>query len=174
VPELEELYSGIKDNLYAYIMKLSGNNHVAEEVVQETFCRALEQLLISNKELTTAWFYTVAKHLYFDYIKKQKKYKYTEDFDKEYQAHTHNLNSSQVDNLIPSLDYHLIKSDQAAAVKIVLSQLKDNYRKVLELREFKELSYEEISKITGMNLVQVKVTLYRARNKFKDLYKNQF
>jgi RNA polymerase sigma-70 factor (ECF subfamily) len=162
VPELEELYSGIKDKLYSYIMKLSGNSHIAEEIVQETFCRALEQILIDKRELSTSWFYTVAKHLYFDYIKKQKKYKYDEDLDKEDQNSTNNP------------DNNLIKSDEAACVKRVLSQLKDNYREILELREFKELSYDEIAKITGMNLVQVKVTLYRARSKFRDLYKNQF
>lgn len=162
VPELEALYSGIKDKLYSYIMKLSGNSHIAEEIVQETFCRALEQILIDKRELSTSWFYTVAKHLYFDYIKKQKKYKYDEDLDKEDQNSTNDP------------DNNLIKSDEAAAIKSVLSQIKDSYREILELREFKELSYDEIAKITGMNLVQVKVTLYRARSKFRDLYKSQF
>jgi RNA polymerase sigma-70 factor (ECF subfamily) len=162
VPELEELYSDIKDKLYRYIMKLSGNSHIAEEIVQETFCRALEQILIDKRELSSSWFYTVSKHLYFDYIKKQKKYKYDEDFDKEDQNSTNNP------------DTNLIKSDEAAAIKRVLSQLKDSYREILELREFKELSYEEIATITGMNLMQVKVTLYRARNKFRDLYKSQY
>lgn len=162
VPELEELYSGIKDKLYSYIMKLSGNSHIAEEIVQETFCRALEQILIGKRELNTAWFYTVSKHLYFSYIKKQNKYKYAKDFDKEDESST-----------IP-LDNNLIKSDEAATIKKILSELKDNYREILELREYKELSYDEIAKITGMNLVQVKVTLYRARSKFRDLYKNQF
>lgn len=162
VPELEELYSGMKDKLYSYIMKLSGNSHIAEEIVQETFCRALEQILIGNRELNTAWFYTVAKHLYFSYIKKQKKYTYTEDLDKEDEDST------------SSPDNNIIKSDEAAAIRLVLSKLNDSYREVLELREFKELSYEEIAKVTGMNLVQVKVTLYRARSKFKELYKNEF
>lgn len=162
VPELEELYSDIKDKLYSYIMKLSGSSHIAEEIVQETFCRALEQLLIGNRELNIAWFYTVARHLYFSYIKKQNKYKYAKDFDIEAEAST-----------IP-LDNNLIKSDEATAIKRVLSQLKDSYREILELREYKELSYDEIAKITGMNLVQVKVTLYRARRKFRDLYKNKF
>lgn len=161
VPELEELYSSIKDKLYSYIMKLSGSSHIAEEIIQETFCRALEQLLTDSRELSTAWFYTVAKHLYFHYIRKQKKYTCTEDIDKEeYSA--------------ASLDNNLIKSDEAAAVKRVMSKLKDNYREILELREFKELSYEEISKVTGMSIVQVKVTLFRARSKFKELYKNEF
>lgn len=162
VPELEELYSDIKDKLFSYIMKLSGNSHIAEEIVQETFCRALEQILIDKRELNTAWFYTVAKHLYFNYIKKQSKYKYIESFDKEDED-----SSSDIENI-------LIKSDEAAAIKKVLSQLKDSYREILELREFKELSYDEIVKITGLTLVQVKVTLYRARNKFKELYKTQF
>lgn len=162
VPELEELYSGIKDKLYRYIMKLSGNSHIAEEIVQETFCRALEQILIGKRELNTAWFFTVAKHLYFNYIKKQNKYTYAEGFDKTDEAST------------GKLDNNIIKSDEAADIKRVLSQLKDNYRQVLELREFKELSYDEIAKITGMNLTQVKVTLYRARSKFRALYKTQF
>lgn len=162
VPELEELYSDIKDKLYSYIMKLSGNSYIAEEIVQETFCRALEQILIGKSDLSSAWFYTVAKHLYFNYIKKQNKYKYTEEFD------TEDVDSPN------NPDDNLIKSDEADAIKRVLSQLKDNYREILELREFKELSYDDIAKITGMNLVQVKVTLYRARSKFKELYKTQY
>jgi len=159
VPELEELYKDIKDKLYSYIMKLSGNSHIAEEIVQETFCRALEQVLIGKKELNTAWFYTVAKHLYFNYIKKQNKLKYDENLDIE------------DENSANSPDSNLIKSDEAADIRKVLSQLKDNYREVLELREFKGLSYDEIGKVTGMSLVQVKVTLYRARIKFRELYK---
>lgn len=161
VPELEELYSDIKDKLYSYIMKLSGNRHIAEEIVQETFCRALEQILIGKYELSASWFYTVARHLYFDYIKKQSRYTYDVDLDKE-------------DSSISSPDNNLIKSDEAAHIQKVLSQLKDSYREILELREFKELSYEEIAKITGMNLIQVKVTLYRARKKFRELYKSEF
>lgn len=159
--ELEELYRDIKDNLYKYLMKLSGDSHIAEEIVQETFCRALEHILIDKRELSAAWFYTVARHQYFDYIKKQKKYKYDVDFDKE------------IDHSRNDIDVNLIKSDEAVVIKKVLSELKDNYREILELREFKQLSYEEISKITGMNLVQVKVTLYRARSKFRELYKEQ-
>lgn len=162
VPELEELYNDIKDKLYSYIMKLSGDCHTSEEIVQETFCRALEQILVDKRELNTAWFYTVARHLYFDYIKKQSKYNYDED-----------KNIEDADTSV-SPESNLIKSDEAAAIKKVLSELKDSYREILELREFKELSYDEISKITGMNLVQVKVTLYRARNKFKKLYKNHY
>lgn len=157
--ELEELYRDIKDNLYKYLMKLSGDSHIAEEIVQETFCRALEHMLIDKRELSNAWFYTVAKHLYFDYIKKQKKVIYDVDFDKE------------ADDGGSELDSNLIKADEAVVIKKVLSELKDNYREILELREFKQLSYEEISKITGMNLLKVKVTLYRARSKFRELYK---
>jgi len=162
VPELEELYSGIKDKLYSYIMKLSGNSHIAEEIVQETFCRALEQILIDKRELNTAWFYTVARHLYFKYIKRQSKYKYTEIIDKE----DEDMGNKPGDNII--------KSDEAEDIKKILYQLKDIYREVLELREFKELSYDEIAKITGLSLPQVKITLYRARSKFKELYKAQF
>lgn len=162
VPELEELYSDIKDKLYSYVMKLSGNSHIAEEIVQETFCRALEQILLDKRELNNAWFYTVARHLYFNYIKRQNKYKYTENLDIEDEDSANNLSKN------------LIKFDETAAIKKVLYQLKDSYREILELREFKELSYDEIAKTMGLNLVQVKVTLYRARSKFKELYKTQF
>lgn len=158
MPELEELYSEIKDKLFSYIMKLSGDKHVAEEIVQETFCRALEQILISKKELNIAWFYTVSKHLYFDYVKKQNKYKFTEEIEKE-------------DVSYEAIPYsNLLKNEDSDEVRKVLNMLKANYREILILREFKELSYEAISKLTGMSLVQVKVTLYRARNKFKKLY----
>lgn len=161
MPELEELYRDIKNKLYSYIMKLSGNSHIAEEIVQETFCRALEHILIDKRELSTAWFYTVARHLYFDYIKKQKRYTYEQEF------------IEKVEDSSGDADSNLIKNDAAAEIREVLSQLKDSYREILVLREFKELSYEEISKVTGMSVEQVKITLYRARKSFKEILKDK-
>jgi len=161
VPELEELYREVNEKLYKYIMNLSGDSHMAEEIVQETFYRAIEHMLLSKTELKTSWFYTVAKHLYFDYIKSRKRQIPMDKFDRE---------DDYPENLP---DINVLRLEESQLINKVLSQLKDSYRQVLELREFKQLSYEEISSLTSMSIDQVRVTLYRARLKFKELYKKE-
>jgi RNA polymerase sigma-70 factor, ECF subfamily len=161
VHELEVLYKDIKDKLYRYMIKLSGNSHIAEEITQETFCRAFEHILIGKGNLSAAWFYTVAKHLYFDYVKRQSKFDSDEELNLEDETPSSNP------------DYNILQKSEKNLVRKVLLQLKDNYREILILREFKELSYEEISRLTGLSMEQVKVTIYRARSKFKEMYEKE-
>lgn len=153
-----KLYEDISNQLYRYILKMSKDTYLTEEIVQETFYRAMEHMIVSKKELRPSWFFTVARNLYFDYTRNQKKF----------------LNNDKLENNeesilgIPEkeLEQKLITDD----IRNVLNQMNDTYRKILILREFKELSYSAIASKMKMSTPQVKITLFRARNKFKKLY----
>jgi RNA polymerase sigma-70 factor, ECF subfamily len=157
---IEDIYIDIKKQLYTYIYKLSGDNYITEEIIQETFYKALEQIMYLDKELSQGWFFKVARNLYFDYLRKQKKVIVTEDID---QIMDKNSVSITVLNEID-------RSIEHDNIQKILSLLGENYRRIIVLKEFNNFSYEKIAEEMGMNVNQVKVTLFRARKSFKKLY----
>lgn len=161
VLDIEKLYSDISKELYIYIYKLSGNKDVSEEIVQETFFRAMEQILLGNEVLNKAWFYTVGRNLFFDYVRRQHR---QEPSDK--------IEELIVKSSTPS-DSELSKAIDRKDIEVVLNSMKESYKNILILREFKELSYEEIAKIMNISVGQVKITLFRARKNFKKMYERR-
>lgn len=153
-----KLYEDISNQLYRYILKMSKDTYITEEIIQETFYRAMEHMVVSKEELRQSWFYTVARNLYFDYTRKQKKF-----------LSNDSLGDTEESILgIPEkeLEQKLISDD----IQNILNQMNETYKEILILREFKELSYSDIAIKLKMNIPQVKITLFRARNKFKKLY----
>jgi len=63
VQELEALYGDLA-RLYRYIARLTGNEQLMQDILQETFLKAAEHLLVSSDILKPAWFYTVARNCY--------------------------------------------------------------------------------------------------------------
>lgn len=153
-----KLYEDISNQLYKYILKMSKDKYITEEIIQETFYRAMEHMVVSKEELRQSWFYTVARNLYFDYTRKQKKF-----------LNNDSLGDTEESILgIPEkeLEQKLISDD----IQNILNQMNETYKEILILREFKELSYSDIAIKMKMTSPQVKITLFRARSKFKKLY----
>ncbi|MFN5458395.1 MAG: RNA polymerase sigma factor [Bacteroidota bacterium] len=66
----------------------------------------------------------------------------------------------------------MIKKQKIEHLKNILQQLKPSYRNLIELRYFEELSYEEISNKTGMNIGTIKIQLFRSRELLFNILKN--
>nr|WP_243428176.1 RNA polymerase sigma factor [Clostridium rhizosphaerae] len=159
--DIERLYSDISKELYIYIYKLSGNKDISEEIVQETFFRAMEQILLGNEVLNKAWFYTVGRNLFFDYVRRQHRQEPSDKIEE------------LIDKSSTPSDSELSKSIDRKDIEVVLNSMKESYKNILILREFKELSYEEIAKFMNISVGQVKITLFRARKNFKKMYERR-
>ena len=158
--ELEKLYNEQAKRIYNYILSLSGNPHIAEEVLQDTFYRATKHVLISNKILQPAWFFKVARNIYIDFQRGKSRSENLADFEMEIG------NDDSLETILEVKELQL-------TVQEVLMKLPENYRTILILREFQELTYQDISEIMGISMDNVKVGLFRARQKFKHLYKRR-
>lgn len=156
--ELEQLYKNVGVSLQSYLLKLGCDTNTAEELVQETFLIALEHLAASPKSLNHAWFFTVARNLYFNQNKKYKRVNLTEDMEALIESRTEQ----------PELE--LQRQYEEEQVRNIMLQLNESYREILILREFKDYSYNQIASQLGLTIEQVKVNLYRARLRFKQLY----
>ena len=157
-----KLYGDISNRLYKYMLKMSGDVHITEEIIQETFYRAMEHMLLSKEELKQSWLFTVSRNLYFDHTRRLKKQICSEELDKEEQT-VLGIPEKELDQKIIS-----------AQIQEVFDLMNETYREILILREFKELSYSDIANQMNMNITQVKITLFRARKKFKMLYERRY
>lgn len=152
----EEVYNLYFREVYMYIRALSHDEHVAEEITQETFFKALKSLhLYDPAKKMSVWLCQIAKNTYFSHLRKGK-HLFSEDIsDLEI--------TDDMDCFAP-----LLMKDQTDALYCVLHNLGDPYKEVFMLRIFSELAFADIAKIFGKTESWARVTFYRAKRKIKD------
>lgn len=160
--DLEQVYLVFAKPLYYYLLKLTGSHFKAEELVQETFYRATLSLDLYESEQVKSWLFKVARHAYLDEWRKSQRWQWV-----PFSHFVSNSTDMISPNGIP--EDRLIAGEIRDDVTDVMSLLSENYRTILYLREYSEFTYEELAETMGLSLDQVKVTLYRARKRFKQL-----
>ncbi|MEL6615197.1 MAG: RNA polymerase sigma factor [Bacteroidota bacterium] len=147
------LYDRHKAAVYGYAAKMLLSRAAAEDIVQETFARAYEhrERLVSAGAFRS-WVFTIARNQCLNALARA---------DREPA-----LREDAPDAPAPGTPFsHLLKSEQAALVHRALDALPPAYREVLVLREYQNLSYDEIAAVTRTTLSSVKSRLFKARRK---------
>lgn len=156
--EFEKLYKLYFIEIYNYILKLSKDNYMSEDIVQEAFVRAYEYTIVHKNVLTKQWFYKVSYNIFIDKIRKLKRIDLNNEFE-------------EFLSVICSPEEEFSKKEESQKIQYILDKLPLDYKNILILREFKELTYEEIAEVLNISVDNVKVKLFRARQKFKSKYK---
>lgn len=79
---MEEIYEKYYEAIYKYLLSISYNKDIAEELTQETFYRAIVNINKFRGDCDfQVWLYVIARNLYYKYRKKNKKIIYTENFE---------------------------------------------------------------------------------------------
>lgn len=160
--DLELVYLNFAKPLYFYLLKLTGSAHTAEELVQETFYRATLSLDLYAGGEVKSWLFKVARNAYLDEWRKRKRWNWVPFYDTL-------TNSKEFISPYGVPDEALQTKITGETVEDLLALLPENYRSILYLREFEEFTYEEIASALDLSSSQVKVNLYRARKRFKQL-----
>lgn len=160
--DLEKVYLAFAEPLYYYLLKLTGSHSVAEELVQETFFRATLSLDLYKEEQVRGWLFKVARHAYLDEWRKNQRWQWVPFFDQL----SNSTNMISPDG-IP--EKSVIEGELKDEITDIMNLLPENYRTILYLREYKQFTYEELSVTMDLSLNQIKVTLYRARERFRQL-----
>lgn len=156
------LYSEIAGPLVRYAMSFTKEMHLAEDIVSETFLRAAKHCIGNNELPSRAWFYKVARNISIDLIRKNVNIEYGE------MAETIDVSTNT--NPEVSLEY----SEQIETLAISLSKVPEPYKSVLILKEYDYLTYDEIAKVMGVSIDNVKVILFRGRQKLRNLYRRDY
>lgn len=156
--EFEEIYTTYFSDVFRYIRKLSGNDHIAEEVTAETFFKAMRSIHSFRGDCDIrVWLCQIAKNSYLSYLKKH--------------ARLTNLESTDVLPTISttwSMEEQLILHDEATQIKEALHSLPDPYKEVFMWRVYAQLSFRQIGQLFGKTENWACVTYHRARMKIKE------
>ena len=149
-------FQGVYDlyfkDVYKYVLSLSRDEHIAEEITQETFFKALKNIDSFRGQCRLyVWLCQIAKNTYHSYAGKQKRERAEwETSSGEY------------------LEERLLEKESAFEIHKVLHKLQEPYKEVFSLRVFGELSFAQIGELFGKTESWARVTYHRARLKIKE------
>lgn len=157
---LRELYETKAEWMQMYLIKRGASKEDAEEIVHNTFVKAIEYE-VHLLEHGSAWLFKVAINQFYDLCRKQLRHP-TVRIDEEI-LYTE-LRAAGVEEIV-------LKKEIGLELKEELAQLSETYQNLLLLKYEMGLSYEEIGKLLGMKAETVKTYLYRARGSFKEKWR---
>ena len=148
----ENLFKRYYNEALLYVYSFCHNRTLAEDIVQEAYVRAIRSI-DEEKDGFKFWLLKVCRNCYFDALHKNKKLE-------------------AIENDMPSSDSlvdDVIQKEEYRALYKAVSLLKDSYQEVVRLYYFDSMSVKEIASIIGESADNVKIQLYRARLKLKEL-----
>ena len=146
--------------LYRFGMVLSCNDAVASDLVQETYVRALKfRNKFRGANNIKIWMFTILRNIWLNQLRKERGFPGLAERDCAG---------------VPQHDPHqqLMRKVETEQVREAIRQLPDDFREVIFLREYEELSYREIAKLVGCPVGTVMSRLARARARLRDLLKD--
>jgi RNA polymerase sigma-70 factor (ECF subfamily) len=164
-----EIVGRYKDRLTNYIFRYVGSYDECDDIVQDTFVKVYtSKHLYREVAKFSTWIYTIAINLAKTKLAKAQKYKTFsisnayDDEDKDFDI-PDDAFTPDVDANSKFLSKHIQKA---------LSQINENYRELVILRDIEDMSYEEIVEMTGLPMGTVKSRINRGREKLQELLKD--
>lgn len=156
VESFKRMFLPCHSKLYGVAYRLLENEEDAEDLIQEAYLKLWskrnELTVISNPE---AFAVTLVKNMCYDLLRSGK-----------YALGRQNVPLSEAQNAFPAANQEI--QEDAQVVKAIVARLPLQQRQVVTLRDVKGCSYEEVERLTGLNSVNVRVLLSRARKKIRE------
>jgi len=158
-----------KDSIYYIILKMVNNSTDAEDLTIETFSKAFKNIESYTPTFAfSTWLFKIATNNCIDFIRK-KQFSPTSFNNLQDSLDTLTINI-QSDTLDP--EESLINHQKIVTLRNTVNQLKPRYRMLIELRYYKEYSYEEISSELNIPIGTVKAQLHRAKTLLYNIIKS--
>jgi RNA polymerase sigma-70 factor, ECF subfamily len=161
------LLNRYRDSLYFMLLKMVNNNSDAEDLTIEAFGKAFRNLESFTPEFAfSTWLFKIATNNCIDFIrKKQISPTPIDQIQEDLEDLTVNIQSD-----LPDPEESLINDQKIEVLRDIVNQLKPRYRKLIELRYYKEYSYEEIASELNLPIGTVKAQLYRAKTLLYNIF----
>jgi RNA polymerase sigma-70 factor (ECF subfamily) len=166
-----ELLNNYRDSLYFMLLKMTNNQYDAEDLTIEAFGKAFKNLHQYTLEYAfSTWLFRIAANNCIDFLRKRNRIQYSAGINtdgEETDEYPANLPSPN-----PGPEEMIIAKQKIQLMREVVEKLKPHYRTLVELRYFRELSYEEIATELNLPLGTVKAKLFRARDFLYNILKD--
>lgn len=153
--DIDELYRAYVNDVYRFVLSLTKNKYLTEDIVQETFTRAYLNVNNFNSPPNKAWLFTVSRNIFYDYIRTNKN-----TSDKE-------LNFSRLPDSDESPEEKLFKKENIKKLHEEIMNLQENYRTAIIYFYVRELSYREAAIAMDVTETNFKSILFRAKSKLR-------
>lgn len=155
--EFERIYRRYFDRVYRYLLRLSKDQPLAEEITSETFFKALRAIdRFKGDCRIESWLCQIAKNTYYSYLKKERR---TDDLD----------TLDELASKEPTADEQLLSMELSASVQGAIQSLKEPYKRVFLLRAAEAYSFRRIAALYGKTENWACVTYHRAKKKLQEL-----
>lgn len=155
--DLEQIYETYFKSVYLYMLRLSSNEHLAEEITSETFFKAIKSIESFRGECDMRiWLCQIAKNTYYSYIKKRDK--------------TFSVAETELQDVVDTdafIAEQIIAKEEVQQIRKILHELPDPYKEVFMWRVFGELSFKAIGDLYNKTDNWACVTYHRARKMIK-------
>lgn len=162
---INEIFQKKMNLINKYLIKLGCNKHDAEDIVQDTFYKALKYMDGIHPDKLSSWLFKVSINKYYDVCRKNNRYIFL-NIDEEI------FKQSLTDNkFITDL---LLNLEQKEEILKVMNSLSEIYKNLLLLKYDMDLSYKEIAELLDINENTVRTYLFRAREQFKKVWRDKY
>ncbi len=152
---ISKLYTTYGKELYLYLYSLCRNRSLAEDLMQETFLKAMLSLNETHTNMR-AWLYMVARNLCFNRLKQEKRSSSLEAADSEW----------LIDESADTLGM-ILREERIQHLYQALSKLKGQKKEILLLQYFGGLSQKEVAEVLKLTPENVRVISYRAKRELR-------
>jgi RNA polymerase sigma factor (sigma-70 family) len=159
--EFEQLFMPHLDAAFNLARLLTRNTQDAEDVVQESYLRALRSFSTFRGEASRPWLLTIVRNTSFTWLRDNRAQSDRAEYNDELHA-----------SATPDPEAASLERERARTVAQCIEQLPSDFRETIVLREMEELSYQEIAEITGVPPGTVMSRLSRARARLAECLKN--
>ena len=164
-----ELMSLYRDSIYYMLVRMVKNKDDAEDLTLMTFGKAFRYLdKYTPQYAFSTWLYRIALNNSIDFlrVKNNMPQYFEEDL---YTSSTTSIIDQSEDNLQRNPEEEIIDKQRLQLLRAAVSELPERYRRVIELRYYEDLAYEEIAERLELTLSNVKIQIMRAKNMLAEL-----
>ncbi|WP_270164825.1 sigma-70 family RNA polymerase sigma factor [Paenibacillus sp. SYP-B4298] len=155
--ELDSIYKQYIQDVYRYLLSLSGDHHTAEDLVQDTFYRAYLYLEGIGEEKVKPWLLRVAYNAFIDYTRKRRRSVPKDDAW---------LQRELTDYCTP--EQWVLQQERIAELRQKVELLPPRQREAVLLVDCYQRTYEEAADIMKVNIGHLKVLLFRGRQRLRN------
>lgn len=152
---LLRLYRLYQKELYLYLYSLCGDRHLAEDLLHETFLKALLALPDGHTNMR-AWLYMVARNLFYNQQKKKSREILMEEQDY--------LSEQKTDE---DMLEKILEEENRRRLYQAVRRLEIKKREIIQMQYFGEMSQKEIAAVLHITPENVRVLAYRAKKELK-------
>lgn len=156
--------NGYLDGLYGYAVVLSRNSTEAEDLVQETCLRALRSIgQLRPDGNQKSWLFTILRNVWLNQVRQRRTAPDMVELDSD-----ENGASEPADTARDAHEVYVSRFEQEQ-LRAAIQQLPEEFREIIILREYEELSYQEIARVLQCPPGTVMSRLARARSRLREL-----